>query len=167
MTSLVSSAAILDPARLAIRLPQLTGIAARLCGSRAAGEELVQDTFERVLRSPRRVMSDEFSYFVRAMRNTHIDRVRATHRRVMTTTLDETLEAVLPAPDDTTAVLQAREVLAAVRALPHRYRDVVLVVDVAGYSYTAAAEVLDIPVGTVMSRLYRGRERVLQTIETS
>jgi RNA polymerase sigma-70 factor (ECF subfamily) len=148
-----------------MHLPRLTRIAASLCGSREAGEDLVQDTFERVLRSPRHVTSDDFHYLARAMRNTHIDRIRATSRRVKTATIDETLEAVLPASDDTTAILQAREVLAAVRALPHRYRDVVLAVDVAGYSYADAAQALDIPVGTVMSRLYRGRQRVMQTIE--
>jgi DNA-directed RNA polymerase specialized sigma24 family protein len=72
---------------------------------------------------------------------------------------------VLPAPDHATAVLGARDVLAAVRALPDPYRDVVLAVDVAGYSYADGAELLDIPVGTVMSRLYRGRQRVIRTIE--
>jgi len=165
MSSLASSAALLDPARLPVHLPRLTRIAASLCGSREAGEDLVQDTFERVLRSPRHVTGDDFHYLARAMRNTHIDRIRSTNRRVTTTTIDESLEAVLAAPDHTTATLQARDVLAAVRALPGQYRDVVLAVDVAGYSYADAAQALDIPVGTVMSRLYRGRHRVIQTIE--
>jgi RNA polymerase sigma-70 factor, ECF subfamily len=165
MNSLASSARLLDPARIPTHLPRLTRIAASLCGSREAGEDLVQDTLERVLRSPRRVSSDDFAYLARALRNTHVDRVRATSRRAKTTTIDQTLEAELPAPDHTTAELQARDVLAAIRALPDPYRHVVLAVDVAGYSYADAAQALDIPVGTVMSRLYRGRHRVIQTIE--
>jgi RNA polymerase sigma-70 factor (ECF subfamily) len=165
MSSLACSAGLLDPARLPMHLPRLTRIATGLCGSREAGEDLVQDTLERVLRSPRRVSSDDFPYLARALRNTHVDRIRATSRRVKTTTIDETLEAVLPAPDHITAELQARDVLAAVRALPDPYRHVVLAVDVAGYSYADAAQALDIPVGTVMSRLYRGRRLVIGTIE--
>ena len=94
-----------------------------------------------------------------------LTRIRATNLRVTTTAIDQILEAALLAPDHTTAVPQARAVLAAVRALPDPYRDVVLAVDVAGYSYADAAQALDIPVGTVMSRLYRGRHRVIQTIE--
>jgi RNA polymerase sigma-70 factor (ECF subfamily) len=165
MSSRDSSAGLLDPARLHTHLPRLTRIAASLCGSREAGEDLVQDTLERVLRSPRDVTSDGFPYLARALRNTHVDGIRAASRRAKTTSIDEALEAVLPAPDHATAVLGARDVLAAVRALPDPYRDVVLAVDVAGYSYADAAELLDIPVGTVMSRLYRGRQRVIRTIE--
>jgi RNA polymerase sigma-70 factor (ECF subfamily) len=165
MSSPAPSAGLLDPARLPMHLPRLTRIAAGLSGSQEAGEDLVQDTLERVLRSPRRVTGECFPYLARALRNTHFDRIRATSRRVKTTTIDETLEAVLPAPDHTSAVLQARDVLAAVLALPDPYRHVVLAVDVAGYSYADAAQALDIPVGTVMSRLYRGRQRVIQTIE--
>jgi DNA-directed RNA polymerase specialized sigma24 family protein len=60
-----SSAALLDPARLRVHLPRLTRIAARLCGSREAGEDLLQDTLERVLRSPRRVTGGEFPYLRR------------------------------------------------------------------------------------------------------
>lgn len=156
-------AAVLDPARLPLHLPRLTRIATRLCGSREAGEDLVQDTLERVLRSPRRVSGDEFPYLVRALRNRHVDRVRSSMRQVETTALAETLVAILPAPDRTSAVLEAREVLAAVVELPEPYRTVVLAVDVAGCTYTEAAESLGIPVGTVMSRLYRGRQRVIRS----
>jgi RNA polymerase sigma-70 factor (ECF subfamily) len=55
-------------------------------------------------------------------------------------------------------------VLAAVDALPGSYREVILAVDVAGYSYAQTAAAFDIPVGTVMSRLYRGRQAVIQAI---
>ena len=159
------SAALLDHTRLSRHLPRLTRVATSLCGSREAGEDLVQDTLERVMRSPRRVPGDEYRYLARALRNTHVDGIRAAGRRVKTTTIDGPLAAVLPVPDQATVLLQAQDVLAAVRALPGPFRDVVLAVDVAGYPYADAAQLLDIPVGTVMSRLYRGRRRVIQAIE--
>jgi RNA polymerase sigma-70 factor (ECF subfamily) len=155
---------VLDPGRLHLHLPRLTRFATRLCGTREAGEDLVQDTFERVLRSPRRVAGDEFPYLARALRNNHIDRVRADARRVQTTAMPAALETILPAPDRSAGVLAAREVLAAVADLPDGYRDAVVAVDVSGYSYAEAAERLGVPVGTVMSRLYRGRQRVIQAL---
>jgi RNA polymerase sigma-70 factor, ECF subfamily len=164
MSSPASPTALLDPGRLELHLPRLTRFAARLTGSREAGEDLVQDTFERVLRSPRRLSGDEFPYLARALRNNHVDRVRSQARRVKTTAIADTLEAVLPAADHTAALDDARAVLAAVAELPHGYRDVVVRVDVFGYSYAEAAEQLDIPVGTVMSRLHRGRSRVVQAL---
>ena len=159
-----SPAAVLDPSRLHLHLPRLTRFATRLCGSREAGEDLVQDTLERVLRSPRRVAGDEFPYLARALRNNHVDRVRAEARRVRTTAMPETLEAILPAPERTIAQIEARQVLAAVAGLPDCYREVVVAVDVTGLSYTEAAERLGVPIGTVMSRLYRGRRRVVQAL---
>ena len=165
MSSPASPVAVLDPARLPVHLPRLTRVATRLCGSRDAGEDLVQDTLERVLRSPRRVAGDEFPYLVRALRNNHVDRLRCQSRQVPTAAMADTLEAVLPAPERTEAVLEARAVLAAVAALPERYREVVTAVDVGGSSYAEAADALGIPVGTVMSRLFRGRQRVVRALE--
>jgi RNA polymerase sigma-70 factor (ECF subfamily) len=165
MSSTASPTAVLDPCRLHLHLPRLTRFATRLAGSREAGEDLVQDTLERVLRSPRRVAGDEFPYLARALRNNHVDRVRSEARRVRTTAMPETLEAILPAPERAAAQLEAREVLAAVADLPDGYREVVVAVDVSGYSYTEAAELLGIPIGTVMSRLYRGRRRVVRALD--
>jgi RNA polymerase sigma-70 factor, ECF subfamily len=161
----MSQAVALDPSRLAFHLPRLTRTAIRLSGSREAGEDLVQETFLRVLRSPRSVKgADEYPYLARALRNTHVDRVRSAVREVQTTALTDALDAVLPAVDRSSMRSEAREVLAAVDALPARYREVILAVDVAGYSYAESAAALDIPVGTVMSRLYRGRQAVIQAI---
>ena len=164
MSSPNSAALVLDPGRLHLHLPRLTRFATRLAGSREAGEDLVQDTLERVLRSPRRVVGDEFPYLARALRNNHIDRVRTDARRVQTTAMPTTLEAILPAPDRAAATLEARAVLAAVADLPDGYRNAVVAVDVSGLSYAEAAERLGVPVGTVMSRLYRGRQRVIQAL---
>jgi RNA polymerase sigma-70 factor (ECF subfamily) len=165
MSSPATTAAVLDPARLALHLPRLTRVATRLCGSHDAGEDLVQDTLERVLRSPRRVAGDEFPYLVRALRNNHVDRGRAAARRVKTTAMPETLEAVLPSPERTEDIIAAGEVLDAVRALPEPYRAVVLAVDVAGCSYAETAAALGVPVGTIMSRLFRGRRRVVRALD--
>jgi RNA polymerase sigma-70 factor (ECF subfamily) len=58
----------------------------------------------------------------------------------------------------------AREIFAAVAALPEEFRDVVAAVDVAGLSYAEAAQALGIPLGTVMSRLSRGRRHVAEAL---
>jgi RNA polymerase sigma-70 factor (ECF subfamily) len=164
MSSPACATAVLNPSRLEFHLPRLIRFATRLTGSREAGEDLVQDMFERVLRSPRRVSGDEFPYLARALRNNHVDRVRAEARRVRTTSLPEALEATLAAPDRTVALDEARSVLAAVAELPECFREAVVAVDVSGFSYTEAAKQLGVPVGTVMSRLYRGRQRVLRAL---
>ena len=163
MTPSASPTAVLDPGRLHLHLPRLTLFATRLCGSRESGEDLVQDTLERVLRAPRRITGNEFSYLAGALRNNHVDRVRAEVRRAQTATQPATLEAI-PAPERTEVGLEARAVLAAVAELPDPYREAVIAVDVSGLSYAEAAERLGIPVGTVMSRLYRGRQRVIRSV---
>jgi len=152
---------VLNSARLGLRLQCMTRSATRLCGTREAGDDLVQDTLECVLRSSRRVAGDEFHYLVRALRNKQVDHVRSRARRARTTTMTEALETVLAAPERTSVALEARAVLAAVADLPDAYRHVVLAVDVAGCSYAEAAEELGLPIGTVMSRLYRARRRVI------
>lgn len=163
MNPSASPTAVLDPGRLHLHLPRLTRLATRLCGSREAGEDLVQDTLERVLRAPRRLSGNEFAYLARALRNNHVDHVRTDVRRPQTTTEPATLEAVAAA-GRADASLEARAVLAAVAELSDPYREAVVAVDVSGYSYAEAAERLGIPVGTVMSRLYRGRQRVIQAV---
>jgi RNA polymerase sigma-70 factor (ECF subfamily) len=156
---------VLDPARLAVHLPRLRRLATYLCGSRDGGDDLVQDTLERVLRSPRRIHGDEYPYLTRAMRNTHVDRARAAARQPLTVELDavETPRVATDAHAD--VVIEAREVLAAVADLPEPYRRAVVAVDVQGCSYQEAADLLQVPVGTIMSRLYRGRRRVVEAVD--
>ncbi|HWT25701.1 MAG TPA: RNA polymerase sigma factor [Solirubrobacteraceae bacterium] len=158
---------VLDPARLHHHLPRLRRLAAYLTGSREGGDDLVQDTLERVLRSPRRIHGDEYPYLTRALRNTHVDRARAAARQPQTVELGaDVVETARPGSEARAeAVIDAREVLAAVAGLPDAYRLVVVAVDVQGCSYQETADRLGVPVGTVMSRLYRGRRRVVEAVE--
>ena len=72
----------------------------------------------------------------------------------------EDVRLVAPANGEPVEVLHTREVLAAIHALPAAQREVVAAVDVVGFGYSEAADQLQIPVGTVMSRLHRGRARL-------
>src|SRR3954470_983363 len=128
----LSPAAVLDPGRLHVHLPRLRRLAAYLTGSHDAADELVQDTLERVLRSPRRVRGDEYPYLTRALRNTHVDRARAAARQPRTVELGtEAVETARPGSEARAdAVLEARAVLDAIAKLPEPHRLVVMAVDV-------------------------------------
>jgi len=142
----------LDPERLAFHMDRLTRVARHLCGRHGDAEDLVQDTFERVLRRPRTVSGSEAAYLVQAVRNTHLSRLRSAASRVRTTALPDDFEPVdVGAEDRPMSARRAREVLDAVAALPK-----------AG----EAARELGIAEGTLHSRLYRGRAQVARACET-
>lgn len=145
--------------RLADRRTRLLRVATRLCGSRDSAEDLVHDALERLLRAGR--IDADFGYQVRALRNTHIDRLRAAGRRVVTTGMPEGYE---PPDERPSAIGDAREVLGAVAALPPGYRDAVVAVHVRGATYDEAARALELPLGTVQSRAHRGRARVVAAL---
>jgi RNA polymerase sigma-70 factor, ECF subfamily len=108
---------------------------------------------------------------MRVLRNTFYSRHRADERRPRTTELRDDIGPAAgsagpatmasPAPDD---VLASREVLDALRALPQPFRETVAAVDLAGLSYREAARALGTNQGTIMSRLYRGREQVAEAL---
>jgi RNA polymerase sigma-70 factor (ECF subfamily) len=99
---------------------------------------------------------------MRVLRNTFYSRHRAEGRRPRTTELAEEVGAAGgPAPEDVAA---SREVIAAVAALPEPFRETVAAVDLAGLSYKEAARALGTNQGTIMSRLYRGREQVAEAL---
>jgi RNA polymerase sigma-70 factor, ECF subfamily len=156
----------LDPERLGDHVDRLYRSALGLCRNPHDAEDLVQETYARVLTRPRRLRNaDELGYLLRTMRNTFVD-VHARRRRVTTTELDEELveaapRAGVPGAD---ATAEAHDVLRAVSELPADFRDVLVAVDLTGLSYAEAARALDIPAGTVMSRLYRARERVAKLV---
>ena len=157
----------LEPDALGDHLDRLYRAAWALCGSREDAEDLVQETYLRVLAKRRTIGSaaDTLPYLLTVLRNTYVSSLRTRGRRPRTAPLEES-EARLAAPRAAApmAALEAREVFAAIAALPDDQRDVVAAVDVAGLSYAEAAGALDVPVGTVMSRLYRGRNRVAQAV---
>ena len=148
-------------------LDRLFRAAWAMCGSREDAEDLVQETYARVLSKRRMIRSreDTLPYLLTVLRNTYISSLRTRQRRPRTAPLEDS-EDRLAAPASSTplSVLAAREVFAAIAALPDDQRDVLAAVDVAGLSYQEAADALDVPLGTVMSRLHRGRSRVAAAV---
>jgi RNA polymerase sigma-70 factor (ECF subfamily) len=157
----------LAPESLADHLDRLYRAAWALSGSREDAEDLVQETYAHVLAKRRVISSDDdaLPYLMRVLRNTFVSSLRRRARRPQTTPLLDDGERIEAGRSRSpVAALEAREVLAAVAALPADQRDVLAAVDVAGLSYGEAADARGVPVGTVMSRLYRGRGRVAQQL---
>jgi len=143
-------------------LDRLNAAALALSGNRADAEDLVQETYLTLLRRPRRLRgSSELAYLMTMLRNRFIDDRRTTARRRVTVGLYEIEESADPRaglrPD---RVAEDREVLDAVHTLESPFREAVVAVDMLGLSYKEAAAALDVPVGTIMSRLVRALESV-------
>ena len=155
------------PEVLADHLDRLYRAAWAMCGSREDAEDLVQETYAKVLAKRRVIATDEdaLPYLLTVLRNTFVSSLRTRARRPQTASLEDA-EGRLAAPGSGSPVeiVAAREVFAAIAALPADQRDVIAAVDVAGLSYAEAAETLGVPAGTVMSRLYRGRARVADAV---
>jgi RNA polymerase sigma-70 factor, ECF subfamily len=154
----------LQAAVLGDHLDRLYRAAWAMTGAREDAEDLVQETYERVLRRPREIAraEDALPYLLGVLRNTWVDTVRSRARRP-TVQLD--LEAVDRAEGASPLEqVAAREVFEVVAALPAEWRDALAAVDVAGLSYKEAAAALGVPIGTIMSRLSRGRQRVAETL---
>jgi RNA polymerase sigma-70 factor, ECF subfamily len=119
-----------------------------------------------VLRKPRLLRSDDdLGYLMRVLRNTFYSRHRSDSRRPRTTELAEHEEIPEQRPRAAPeAILESREVIAAVARLPEPYRETVAAVDLAGLSYKEAARALGTREGTIMSRLYRGRSLVAREL---
>jgi RNA polymerase sigma-70 factor (ECF subfamily) len=156
----------LDPARLGDHLDRLYRAAWALCGSREDAEDLVQETYARVLARPRFLRGGEdIGYLLSVLRNTFLNVKRTEGRRPRSAPLPEGAEFVeertSTRPEE---MFEARQVYAAIATLPDDFRDVLVAVDVAGLSYGEAASALRIREGTVMSRLYRGRQQVMRQL---
>lgn len=150
----------LDTAQLPQHLDRLYRAAVAMTGSREDAEDLVQETYVRVMKRPRFVRKDnDLAYLMRTMRNTWLNICRG--RGAEAKAIDETgaLAERSPAPDLTVSV-EARALLAAVSGLTPLYRDVIVAVDVLGLSYKDAAKALRTREGTIMSRLFRARVHV-------
>jgi RNA polymerase sigma-70 factor, ECF subfamily len=157
----------LDPQHASDHIDRLFRAAWALCGSREDAEDLVQETYARVLAKPRFLRNeDDLGYLLRTLRNTFLNQKRTQSRRLRTAPLPDELDVVAdPHSPDPAAALEAGEIYAAVASLPAEYRDVLVAVDVTGLSYKEAAKALRIPEGTVMSRLYRARQQVVRRVE--
>jgi RNA polymerase sigma-70 factor, ECF subfamily len=157
---------VLDPTRVGDHLDRLYRAAWALCGSREDAEDLVQETYARVLSRPRLLRNeDDLGYLLRALRNTFLNSRRTAGRRPQADALPDQPDLVAdPAARDPQAAVEAGELYAAIAALPDDYRDVLVAVDVTGLSYREAADALRVPEGTVMSRLYRARQQVVRRL---
>jgi RNA polymerase sigma-70 factor (ECF subfamily) len=157
----------LDPARLGDHLDRLYRAAWALCGTPEDAEDLVQETYSRVLGRRRLLRNeDDLGYLLRTLRNTFLTQKRTEGRRLRPGPLPDQLDLVAdPHAREPQAAVEAGEVYAAIAALPGDFRDVLVAVDVTGLSYKEAARVLGIQEGTVMSRLYRARQQVVRRIE--
>jgi RNA polymerase sigma-70 factor, ECF subfamily len=146
----------LDPDRLSGYIDPLYRAAWALCGSRHDAEDLVQETFVKILQRPRWIRNhNEIGYLMRALRNTYASRYRAASARVVTCELFED-----DAVTDDAGSFSAREVMEAIASAPPRYRDAVIAVDLLGLSYREAATSLRTREATITTRLHRGRQHV-------
>ena len=160
-----SSLRPLDPDSLGAHVARLYRAAYGLCGSRQDAEDLVQDTFERVLRRPRFLRRDEdLVYLLRVLRNTWISSRRAK-RVVATSPAGDEIEHVEAPNDPIAQAIESAAVYEALQELTQPLREALVAVDVVGLSYREAARALGTKEGTIMSRLHRGRGQIAARLE--
>jgi RNA polymerase sigma-70 factor (ECF subfamily) len=156
----------LDPQALGDHIDRLHRAARGLCGSREDAEDLVQETFARVLCRPRTLSADnDIAYLLRALRNTFLSTRRTASRRPQTEPRSDRLELV----EDQRAIrpeasVEAGEVYAAISVLPDNFRHTLVAIDVVGLSYREAARALGVRTATITTRLHRARQRVAHTL---
>jgi len=140
-------------------MAELLRMAARLRGDRSAAEDLLQETYLQAWRSFRHFEpgTNCRAWLYKILMFTHSRARRDASRRPATTQLDMAPESALRFDPSTPDPLTVESVKAAFDTLPERYRIAVLLVDVEQLTYREASEALDIPIGTIMSRLSRGR----------
>jgi len=153
---------------------QVYRVARRLVSTREEAEDLVQETYARAFRSWRSYTpgTNLRAWLFRILTNLNIDRGRREQRSPSTQPLEEgdyflynKIEEASREPvseqDAVVERLSQDDVVSALSAVPHDFRDVLVLVDIGDFTYQDAAQILDIPIGTVMSRLHRGR-RILK-----
>lgn len=156
----------LDPERLGDHVDRLYRAAWALCGSREEAEDLVQDTYARVLAKPRFLRSgDDLGYLLRVLRNTFVSRHRTASRRPRTQAIPEGFEPADERADGRPEQMaEAREIYGVIAALAPDFRDALVAVDLAGLSYAEAGRLLGVKEATITSRLYRARALVAQAM---
>jgi RNA polymerase sigma-70 factor (ECF subfamily) len=153
---------------------QVFRVARHLVGSREEAEDLMQETYARAFRSWRSYTpgTNLRAWLLRILTNLNIDRGRRQQRTPQMTSIDEhgdyylydkLVEGEGEPPDEERVIakLSQGSIVDALAHVPHDFRDVLVLVDIGEFSYADAAQILDIPIGTVMSRLHRAR-RILK-----
>jgi RNA polymerase sigma-70 factor (ECF subfamily) len=148
-------------------LPRLRRFAHSLSRNRADADDLAQATIERALRSREQWQPGTRldSWLYRIMRNLWIDTARARTRRERHEAPEEEAQSVGEDPREAIeASLELRRAMAAMERLPDEQREVVALILIEGFGYREASEMLDVPIGTVSSRLVRGRTALLEML---
>ena len=148
-------------------IPALRRYARGLLRDREVADDIVQDCLERVIVNwSRRRESNARAWVFAILHNLAINKMRQDARRADITPLDNLPEENVAVQSVQEQNLFGQDVLAAIDRLPPDYRSILLLVSVEDLTYAEAAAVLDVPVGTVMSRLSRAREQLRRTLET-
>lgn len=150
---------------------QVYRVARRLVSTREEAEDLMQETYARAFRSWRSFQpgTNMRAWLLRILTNLNIDRGRRVQRAPDTQPLEEGDYFLYNKLEEDGGSAEGRvddrlsqdDAVAALSAVPHDFRDVIVLVDIGDFSYADAAQILEIPIGTVMSRLHRGR-RILK-----
>ena len=156
---------------------QVYRVARRLVGTREEAEDLVQETYARAFRSWRSYTpgTNLRAWLLRILTNLNLDRGRKLQRTpdlqpleerdyYLANRLAETAGEQALDQERVVEQLSQDSIVTALSSLPHDFRDVVVLVDIGEFSYADAAQILDIPIGTVMSRLHRGRRLLKQRL---
>ena len=149
-------------------IPALRRYARALLREQAAADDLVQDCLEKVITywDSRRSHADTRSWVFAILHNLAMTALRRhAGGHGMHVSIDEVAESLMTVPATQEDALHYRDLMSAVDALPPEQRSVLLLVSVEDMSYADAARILDIPIGTVMSRLSRAREKLLKLME--
>ena len=146
---------------LSAHVESLRRYAYALAGNREEADDLVQECLTRAIakQRPWSQIHNTRAYLFSILHNVNVDRLSGRARSGPTVAL-ELVENVLSSPAIQDSALRVRDLERALRLLPDDNRRVVLLVGLEGMSYREVADTLDIPVGTVMSRLSRGREQL-------
>ena len=155
----------LDPDELGDHVDRLFRAAWALCGNPHDAEDLVQETYARVLSRPRILHgSDHLGYLLRVLRNIHVDQLRRSGRRISAVPLDE--DTTSPGNDLRLPefAYEVAELFTAISALPADACEAIVAVDVAGLSYGEAASALRVKEATLTTRLHRARRRLARAL---
>jgi len=148
-------------------LPSLRRYARTFVRDASAADDLVQDTLERAISRwhQRHSDGDTRTWLFTILHNLAVNHLRRAARRGRELPLDDAGEPDVATPSTQEDALRHADILAAVGQLPDDQRGLLLLVSIEDVSYAEAARILDIPIGTVMSRLARARARLLKLVE--